>query len=119
MPRGRNSKAFITKIAGYLRIRILMNRRYFFRIFGINIFLKLRRFCFFWFKFMMHPTAAVENNHCGPVHYITIGDSRLRSVALVTGLWDAESIIFNRGRSTGRYFIPLNGPLNGHPPSCV
>ena len=46
-------------------------------------------------------TAAVENKHCGcgPVHYITIGDHRLRTVAEATGLWDAESIIFNRGRS--------------------
>ena len=42
-----------------------------------------------------------------------------------TGLWDAESIIFNRGRSvatwtfTGRVFHPLNGPLNEHPPSMI
>ena len=73
-------------------------------------------------------TAAVENKHCGcgSVHYITIGDRSLRTVAEATGLSDAESIIFNRGRSvaswtfTGRvfYFITLNGPLNGHPPSC-
>ena len=40
-----------------------------------------------------------------------------------TGLWDAESIIFNRGAASRRglsrvgYFIMLNGPLNGHPPS--
>ena len=40
-----------------------------------------------------------------------------------TGLWDAGSIIFNRGRSvaswtfTGRVFISLNGPFNEHPPS--
>ena len=33
------------------------------------------------------------------VHYITIGDSRLCTVASATGLRDAESIIFNRGRS--------------------
>ena len=45
--------------------------------------------------------AAVENKHCGcgSVHCITIGDRRLRTVAEATGLWDAESIIFNRGRS--------------------
>ena len=57
-------------------------------------------------------TAAVENKHCGcgSVHYITIGDRRLRTVAEATGLWDAESIIFNRGCSvvswtfTGRVF---------------
>ena len=46
-------------------------------------------------------TAAVENKHCGcgSVHYITIRDRRLRTVAEATGLWDSESIIFNRGRS--------------------
>ena len=57
-------------------------------------------------------TAAVENKHCGcgSVHYIRIGDRRLRTVTEATGLWDAESIIFNRGRSvmswtfTGRVF---------------
>ena len=40
-------------------------------------------------------TAAVENKHCGcgSVHYITIGDRRLRTVAEATGLWDAESIL--------------------------
>ena len=60
--------------------------------------------------------------HCGSVHYITIWDSRLCTVASATGLRDTESIIFNRGRSVASlsrigYFIPLNGPLNGHPPS--
>ena len=60
---------------------------------------------------------------CGSVHYISIGDRRLSTVAEANGLWDAESIIFNRGISvsswtfTGRYFITLNGQLNGHPPS--
>ena len=40
-----------------------------------------------------------------------------------TGLWDAESITCNRGCSgaswtfTVGYFITLNVPLNGHPPS--
>ena len=43
-----------------------------------------------------------------------------------TGLWDAESIIFNRGRSvaswtfTGRVFHPAQRrPLNGHPPGYL
>ena len=47
-------------------------------------------------------TAAVENKHCGcgSVHYITIGDRRLRTVAEATGcgtlsplylIWDAAS----------------------------
>ena len=73
-----------------------------------------------------YAAAAVENKHCGSVHYITIGDSRLYTVASAAiGLWDAESIIFNRGPSvaswtfTSRYFITLNGPLNGHPPSII
>ena len=40
-----------------------------------------------------------------------------------TGLWDAESIIFlgdaasRRELSRVGYFMTLNGPLNGHPPS--
>ena len=38
-------------------------------------------------------------------------------MASVTGLWDAESIVFNRGRSTGRGFHSAQRPLNGHPPS--
>ena len=66
----------------------------------------------------------LKTEHCGSVHYITIGDSRLHTVASVTGLWDAESIILNRGRSVVDfprvgYCIPLNGPLNGHPPSTI
>ena len=73
-----------------------------------------------------YATAAVENNTAGQsIIIITIGDSRLCTVASATGLRDAESIIFNRGRSvaswtfTVGYFIPLNGPLNGHPPSII
>ena len=68
-------------------------------------------------------TAAVENKHCGcgSVHYITIGDRRLRTVAEATGLWDAESIIFNRGRSvaswtfTGRVFHHAQRPVERAP----
>ena len=50
-------------------------------------------------------TAAVENKHCGfgSVHYITIGDRRLRTVAEDTGSWDAASIIYNRERSVGSW----------------
>ena len=55
----------------------------------------------------------------GPLYY-----DRGQQVAHSAGLWDAESIIFNRGRSVADfprvgYFIPLNGPLNGHPPSSL
>ena len=68
-------------------------------------------------------TAAVENKHCecGSVHYITIGDRRLRTLAEATGLWDAESIIFNRGRSvaswtfTGRVFHHAQRPVERAP----
>ena len=64
-----------------------------------------------------------ENKHCGcgSVHYITIGDRRLRTVAEATGLWDAESIIFNRGRSvaswtfTGRVFHHAQRPVEREP----
>ena len=41
------------------------------------------------------------NGH--PPSYITIGDRRLRTVVEATGLWDAESIIFNRGRSVASW----------------
>ena len=92
-PSGRNSTAIITKIAGYLRIRILMNR-WFFCIFWIGICWVTASLRFFsWNTCGYAQTAAVENKH-----YITIGDRRLRTVAEATGLWDAESIIFNRGR---------------------
>ena len=68
-------------------------------------------------------TAAVENKHCGcgSVHYNTIGDRRLRTVAEATGLWDAESIIFNRGRSVaswafmGRVFHHAQRPIERAP----
>ena len=52
---------------------------------------------------------------------ITIGDRRLRTVAEATGLWDAESIIFNRGRSvtswtfTGRVFHHAQRPVERAP----
>ena len=44
-PCGRNSTAIITKFTGYLRIRILMNRRFF--VFFVLIFVKLRQLCVF------------------------------------------------------------------------
>ena len=50
--------------------------------------------------------------HCGSVHYITIGDSRLLTAARP----HMESIIFNRGRSvammtfTDRVFHPAQRP---------
>ena len=46
-------------------------------------------------------------------------------MASATGLWDAESIIFNRGRSvaswtfTGRVFHPVQRPVQRHPPSVL
>ena len=83
-------------------------------------------FAFFEFKctrLRYAQTAAVENKPCGcgSVHYITIGDHRLRTVAEATGLWDAESIIFNRGRSvaswtfTGRVFHHAQRPVERAP----
>ena len=47
----------------------------------------------------------LQTKHCESVHYITIGDSRLCTVASATGLWDAESIIFKRGRSVASWTI--------------
>ena len=70
---------------------------------------------------MRLAAAAVENKHCGSVHYITIGDSRLRTAASATGLWDAESFILNRGRSvasynlTGRVINPAQLPVERAP----
>ena len=52
---------------------------------------------------------------------ITIGDRRLCTVAEATGLWDAVSIIFNRGRSvaswtfTGRVFHHAQRPVERTP----
>ena len=64
---------------------------------------------------------ALTTEHCGSVHYITIGDSRLLTAAGLTRsplylIGDAAS---RCGLSRVGYFIPLNGrrPLNGHPPS--
>ena len=62
----------------------------------------------------------LTKEHCGSVHYITIGDSRLLTAAGLTRsplylIGDAAS---RCGLSRVGYFIPLNGrrPLNGHPP---
>ena len=59
--------------------------------------------------------------HCGSVHYITIGDSRLLTAAGLTRsrlylIGDAAS---RCGLSRVGYFIPFNGrrPLNGPTPS--
>ena len=56
-------------------------------------------------------TAAVENKHYGrgSFHYITIGDRMLLTVAEATGLWDAESIILNRGRSVASWTFTGRG----------
>ena len=63
----------------------------------------------------------LTTEHCGSVHYITIGDIRLLTAAGLTRsplylIGDAAS---RCGLSRVGYFIPLNGrrPLNGHPPS--
>ena len=54
---------------------------------------------------------------CSATHWLLLSE--------VIGLWDAESIIFNRGRSvaswtfTGRVFHHVQRPLNGHLPSYV
>ena len=63
----------------------------------------------------------LTTEHCGSVHYITIGDSRLLTAAGLTRspiylIGDAAS---RCGLSRVGYFIPLNGrrPLNRHPPS--
>ena len=83
------------------------------------IFVKLRRL--FSLNACGYATAAVENNTAGSVHCITIGDSRLCSVASATGLRDAESIIFNRGRSVaswtfrGRVFHPAQRSVERAP----
>ena len=65
----------------------------------------------------------LTTEHCGSVHYITIGDSRLLTAADLTRsplylIGDAAS---RCGLSRVGYFIPLNGRrrLNGHPPSGI
>ena len=42
----------------------------------------------------------LKTKHCGSVHYMKIGDSRLRTVTSAAGLWGggAEPIIFNSYR---------------------
>ena len=46
----------------------------------------------------------LQTKHCRSVHYITIGTAGC-AVASATGLWDAESIIFNRGHSVASWTI--------------
>ena len=62
-----------------------------------------------------------KTSTAGAGQSITIGDRRLRTVAEATGLWDAESLIFNRGRSvaswtfTGRVFHNPQRPVERAP----
>ena len=85
------------------------------------IFFKLRRVCGFFSLTARGYVQPLTTEHCGSVHYITIGDSRLLTAAGFTRsplylIGDAAS---RCGLSRVGYFIPLNGrcPLNGHPPS--
>ena len=85
------------------------------------IFFKLRRVCAFFEFNCTQLCAALTTEHCGSVHYIRIGDSRLLTATGLTRsplylIGDAAS---RCGLSRVGYFIPLNGrrPLNGHPPS--
>ena len=85
------------------------------------IFFKLRRVCVFFSITARGYVQPLTTEHCGSVHYITIGDSRLLKAAGLTRspfylIGDAAS---RCGLSRVGYFIPLNGrrPLNGHPPS--
>ena len=96
--------------------------RWFFRIFGINIFKVTAslRFLSLTARGYVQP---LTTEHCGSVHYITIGDSRLLTAAGLTRsplylIGDAAS---RCGLSRVGYFIPLNGrrPLNRHPPSIL
>ena len=92
----------------------------FFRIFWINICLSYGEFAFLSLTARGY-VQPLTTEHCGSVHYITIGDSRLLTAAGLTRsplylIGDAAS---RCGLSRVGYFIPLNGrrPLNGHPPS--
>ena len=90
------------------------------RIFGINIFKVTAslRFLSLTARGYVQP---LTTEHCGSVHYTTMGDSRLLTAAGLTRsplylIGDAAS---RCGLSRVGYFIPLNGrrPLNGYPPS--
>ena len=65
----------------------------------------------------------LTTEHCGSVHYITIGDSRLLTAAGLTRspLYLIRDAASRCGLSRVGYFIPLNGrrPLNEHPPNRV
>ena len=85
------------------------------------IFFKLRRVCVFLSLTARGYVQPLTTEHCGSVHYITIGNSRLLTAAGLTRsplylIGDAAS---RCGLSRVGYFIPFNGrrPLNGHPPS--
>ena len=74
----------------------------FFVFFGLILF-KLRRVCFFEFK--MHAATApagVANKEIrvSPLYY-----DRGQQVAHSAGLWDAECIILNRGRSVASWTL--------------
>ena len=63
----------------------------------------------------MHAATVLQplkTKHCGSVHYIKIGDSRLRTVASAAGLWGRsplyliEDAASRRGLCTGRLVHP-------------
>ena len=86
-----------------------------------KIFVKLRRVCVFSIK--MHAATLLQplktTLRVSSLYYE--GDSKLCTVASATGLRDAESIIFNRGRSvaswtfTGMVFHPAQRPVGRAP----
>ena len=75
------------------------------------IFFKLRRVCVFLSLTARGYVQPLITEHCGSVHYITIGDSRLLTAAGLTRsplylIGDAASRF---GLSRVGYFIPFNG----------
>ena len=81
----------------------------------------LRRVCVF--SACGYTTAAVENNTAGQsiiLRYGTAGCAQWPQL-LGGGTWSPLYLIGDaasrRGLSRVGYFIPLNGPLSGHPPS--
>ena len=64
----------------------------FFRIFGIHIFKVTASLHFLSLNACCYAHATVETKHCGSVHYIKIGDGRLRTVASAAGLWGRSSL---------------------------
>ena len=94
--------SFSSRVAAIRQRSSQKSQFIFFVFFGLILF-KLRRVCFFEFKMhaaTAHAAVANKEMRVSPLYYY-----RGQQVAHSAGLWDAECIIFNRGRRVASWTL--------------